>query len=439
MRRSRIVIAGGALALAVALVVAVAARGTARDPIRVGVLTECSGLLGQTKELVLAGAALPLIDRGGTRHEDGRVTGARVGGREVELVPACTEFTYFHLLTLATRRLIEDDGVDIVLGPVGAGEGVVLRDLAARYPDVTFLEGPPLAQEATLRDSRPNLFRFGPDGAQTTAGLGTYAYRALGWRRAVVVAEDFSDGWELAAGFVAEFCALGGDVVERDWFSLFLPDPSPSARRHAAEADGVVVLSELSPAAYLAAYGRAVGSLRRRVLLGGSAFLDPRNVRLPGVDLHGAVRGGYIPLDPDVTTMRTFRARFERVFPELPPGPAKDVFVVPLYTAMTAVVSAVDQTGGELGEGQRDVRASLSSLELAVPQGKVRLDRNRQAIAPIYLERIGSSPRGGAAVEAARTVRDVDQGFGGIFTAHTPRPSATEPVCERRRRPAWAR
>jgi branched-chain amino acid transport system substrate-binding protein len=106
---------------------------------------------------------------------------------------------------------------------------------------------------------------------------------------------------------------------------------------------------------------------------------------------------------------------------------------------MSAVVSAVDQTGGELGDGQRDFRASLSSLELAAPQGEVRLDRNRQAIAPIYLERIESSPGRPAAVEAVRTVRDVDQAFGGMFTAHTPSPSATEPVCKSRRPPAWAK
>ena len=88
---------------------------------------------------------------------------------------------------------------------------------------MTFLASEMGSQETTLRDPPPNLFRFAPTGAQTTAGLGTYAYRDLGWRRAVVVAEDWYPGWESAAGFVAEFCALGGDVVERDWYSLFVP------------------------------------------------------------------------------------------------------------------------------------------------------------------------------------------------------------------------
>ena len=35
----------------------------------------------------------------------------------------------------------------------------------------------------------------------------------LGWRRAAVLAPDQPWGWQPAAGFVAEFCALGGEVV----------------------------------------------------------------------------------------------------------------------------------------------------------------------------------------------------------------------------------
>jgi branched-chain amino acid transport system substrate-binding protein len=438
MRRSRIVVGGCLLALAILLTVAGIGAGDSRDPIRIGVLTDCAGLLAQSHQPVLAGAALPLVERGGTRHDDGSVSGAEVRGRPIELVPACTEFTYLHVLTFATRRLIEEDGVDLVLGPIGGPEGVVFRDLARHYPDVTFIEGPSLPQEATLRDPQPNLFRFTPDGAQITAGLGTYAYRELGWRRAVVVGEPFSDGWELAAGFAAEFCALGGGVVERDWQSLLVPDPSAAARRHARTADGVVVLSSIAPVAFLAAYVREVGALSTRTLLAGPAFLDPRNLSSPGVDLEGVVLGGYIPLDPGMGSMRDFLSRLERVFPELPPGPAKASAVMPVYTAMRAVLTALDETGGELGDHQRELRAALSSLELAVPQGTIRLDRNRQAVAPIYLQRIARRPGGTLELETVRTIRDVEQTYGGIFTATTPRPSPTEPACQRRRPPAWA-
>jgi branched-chain amino acid transport system substrate-binding protein len=111
---------------------------------------------------------------------------------------------------------------------------------------------------------------------------------------------------------------------------------------------------------------------------------------------------------------------------------------MPVYTAMRAVLTALDETGGELGDHQRELRAALSSLELAVPQGAIRLDRNRQAVAPIYLQRIARRPGGTLELETVRTIRGVEQTYGGIFRATTPRPSPTEPSCRRRRPPAWA-
>ena len=62
----------------------------------------------------------------------------------------------------------------------------------------------------------PNLFRFTPDGAQLMAGLGAYAYHELGWRRAATIADDQSFDYTQVAGFVAEFCSLGG-TVEQVW------------------------------------------------------------------------------------------------------------------------------------------------------------------------------------------------------------------------------
>ena len=224
-----------------AIVAALAAGcGEKREVVRVGVLVDCTGLIAPSHDMSLAGAALPLLERGGHLARGGLENGAAgavVGNRELELIPACTELTYTHLMVAATRRLIEEQHVDVVVGPVGTPEGVVFRDLAAHYPNVTFMSGAALAQQETLRDPQPNLFRFTFDGPQSVAGLGAYAYDVLGWRHAVVVAEPYGEGWERVAGFVTEFCALGGKIVERDLTALLTPDPSAAASRHAA-ADG---------------------------------------------------------------------------------------------------------------------------------------------------------------------------------------------------------
>ena len=59
----------------------------------------------------------------------------------------------------------------------------------------------------------PNFFRFHGDGAQWNAGLGDILHNDAGWDTAAVIADDYSFGWTSAAGFIADFCAVGGEVV----------------------------------------------------------------------------------------------------------------------------------------------------------------------------------------------------------------------------------
>ena len=421
----------------VLVVVIASGCGGNRETVRVGVLTECAGLFATSNDIARAGAALALLERGGERTGGG---GARadVAGRRVELVPACTELTYLHLLILSTRRLVEEDEVDVVVGSIGGAESVTFRKLAARYPDVTFV-APFGAQEATLRDAPANLFRITPDWAQTSAGLGSHAFRELGWRRAVVVGEPFDPSWEIAAGFVAEFCALGGRVVERDWSALYLPDSSEAARRHAREADGVVLVPAVTPpVAYLAAYAKAAAPVARRLLLSSPVFLEPRTLAVKGADLSGVVVGGFLPLGGGPERMEAFRSSYAARFPDHPIARLQEQIVIPVYTAVAAVTAALQVTGGELGDGQSLLRRALAR-PFAAPWGTIRLDGNRQASGPTYLERIEVAANGNVTARPVRTLRGVEQSFGGIFTDRTVPPSAATPTCERRPPPRWAR
>jgi Periplasmic binding protein len=172
---------------AICLALSLVACGEEQDPVRVGVLTECVGPFEASKETMLAAAALPFLERGARLQGDGPMDGldaARVGGRPIELLVGCTIQSDQVRQIVETRRLIEDEGADVIIGPVGEAEGVLVRRLAERYPDVTFILGISAAQETTLHDSQPNVFRFVADGAQSAAGLATHAFRDLGWRRA---------------------------------------------------------------------------------------------------------------------------------------------------------------------------------------------------------------------------------------------------------------
>ena len=296
----------GARALAavgstVAVLVA-AGCGGGGEAIRIGVLTDCVGFSAGVSDAALGAAELPLLERGarlaGRTPGDG-VEGARVAGRRVELLRGCTESGNYARLIEVARRLIEKEHADILVGPVGEGDGVVLRDVAARHPGVTVVLALSDAQESTLQRPAPNVFRFLPDGAQAAAGLGAYAYHVLGWRTAALIGTD-DIAWPQAAGFVAEFCALGGRVVDRRWFTLFDRWPRSLAAAISPDADGVALFPAFTEdwIAVAKAYGKLRGGLSRRVVLGPGTF--PENAKTlarSGAPFVGAATVVGLPFD----------------------------------------------------------------------------------------------------------------------------------------------
>ena len=97
--------------------------GDDAEPLRVGLLRDCSGLLGSTKDGAVAGAELPLIQRGAQLHREGELANARIGNVKIELVPACTEVTQLSQLIAETRWLVETKHAEVVIGPLGTGKG----------------------------------------------------------------------------------------------------------------------------------------------------------------------------------------------------------------------------------------------------------------------------------------------------------------------------
>ena len=105
-----------------------------------------------------------------------------IGGKRIEWIRESSDAQADVALARA-RKLIEQDDVDIIIGPLSGAEGIALRDYFAHAwkarPSSTASSG---AADTTLRDASPNFFRFNTEGTQWMAGLGTYVYDELGGR-----------------------------------------------------------------------------------------------------------------------------------------------------------------------------------------------------------------------------------------------------------------
>lgn len=427
---------GTLLVLTVALALLGTSCGGSSDEnaVKIGVLADC-GYLAQWREVAMAGAELPLLRRGGdlrgSRPLDG-VEDAAIAGRPVELVLGCASDPTGG--TVEARRLVEGEGVDLV---VGLGFGTALVRYAAKQSGVTFVT------DGTIGPG-PNMFTFTTTAAQQSAGLGTYAYEELGWRRAVTIAEPDVIAWGEVAGFVAEFCSLGGEIVERAWLDTYPELPERIVTSPAKDVDGYYVASsptQVRTDQVLERLRDLTPALAGHVIPGAAyAPADEDAVKRLGDDLVGLVTAWDIPAVAAPPALTEYHAEFSQAFPTLSELASQFSHAYDLlyHNAMEAVLRALEQVDADLSAGQTRFREALAAIHLEAPNGPIRLDENHQAVVPIYLFRIAGMLESGPAYEPLRTLDEVDASFGGRFGPGDPVPSRSEPPCESGHPPPWA-
>jgi branched-chain amino acid transport system substrate-binding protein len=431
--------AAALFAMATAALVAAAGCGGGEKPFRIGLLVDCVGIFRTLDAVELSGAELPLLERGarlkGADDPTRGVTAAHVAGRPVELVPACTETLEFSTFFEQARRLIELEHADAVVGGAFGVDGIAMREVARRYPGVVFVVAPNGPREVTLHDRPPNLFRVAADHGQLVAGLATYAYRELGWRSAAVVSDDWDGGWGSAAAFIAEFCSLGGHVVEQMRTSS-LDQAVAEAPRIARSADGVALLTTGifgSQSRFVGRLATALGTPARRLVLGPSVVSDAETIGSVK-SLTGVAGAAFTPPLEATSSSRAYETAYVRAFGGAHPESARATLTVTYRNAVEAVLEALERGQGDTKRVEGELAGFRSDL-VGVP---VRIDHNGQAVVSSTIVRIGPpAPGGERASKLLRQIPDVDQSIGGLLASGL-RPGSADRPCRRTLLPPWA-
>jgi branched-chain amino acid transport system substrate-binding protein len=411
--------------------------------IKIGILSDCEGAFGAFYEPDIAGAQVPLINRGAKANNpekpsDG-ITGAKVAGKNIEIVGyGCADDTADKAIE-ETRRLMEQEDADILVGPLSGDEGIAVANYAKEHPDKTFVNGTSGAQDTTLDVRAPNFFRYHTDGAQWSAGLGDYAYNELGWRTAAVIGDDYSFPYTSLAGFIAEFCAIGGKVTERVWPPLNEKDYSSYISQIPEDVDGLMVaVGGTGLLAFLKQYEQQRGKIDTKKTIGNLFWDDPLVLKEVGDALVGGVVSGETAGDSTEPAARQYVGEIEKAYPEIGPL-ASSVFVYNYYTAMEALIKGLEAVNGDISGGQKALQEALANVELDAAYGHIELDENRQAISDNYVKQIVRDTTGDGVpdVRTIRRIPAVDQSFGGFFTPASPSLDRENPKCEKKDPPPW--
>jgi branched-chain amino acid transport system substrate-binding protein len=392
----RILLSTAAAAVAWGLGIGTAA---AQDSIKVGVLATLEGAFTVLGEDSMRGADLAF-----QQHN------MMAGGKKIEIVTGSSDASPDSAIA-AAKKLVEQDKVDILIGPLSGSEGLAVKDYAKTQPQVTFINGTSAAQDTTLRDPAPNFYRFTTDGVQWQAGLGEYAFKDKGYKKMVVIAEDYSFPYTQVMGFMLPYCELGGKVVDKFWVPIGNKDFSSIVASIPDDIDAIyVALGGADAVNFLSQYEQAGGD---KPLVGGSITVDQTVLGSEGKRkdyMLGTPSAGPIADSWDNAGWKKFVEDYKAAFPKGFPSPS--LFAHGYYVETLALLTALDKVGGDLGDNQAKLRETLASLQLDTPTGKVSLDKNRNAIADIFLTEVAEGSDGKLYNKVVRVIPQVNQLMG---------------------------
>ncbi len=387
------------------------------QPVKIGLLATLEGPFAAGGADGMRGAELAVIQRGGV-----------VAGRKIEVIKASSDAKP-DVAVNATRKLVEQDKVDVMVGPLSGGEGIAVKDYSKTQPQVTFINGGSGAQATTLVNPSPNFFRFNTEGGQWMVGLGKAAIDK-GYKKVMIIAEDYAFPYSQVQGFMAEYCRLGGKVPEKAWVPLGGKDYSSVIAKIPKDVDALlVVLGGADAVNFLNQYENAGGD---KPMLGGSITVsqDVLNYRGKRRDsLVGTLSAGPYADSYDGAEWKAFVADYRKNFPVSKGGyPSPSLFAYVYYVNMKAALDGLEAVKGDLSGGQKKYREALSKMVLKTPNGDVKLDANRQAIGTTFVTEVVKDSKGELTTKVARKVDNVEQTLG-IPPAQFKIGSRDEPNC----------
>jgi branched-chain amino acid transport system substrate-binding protein len=327
-----------------------------------------------------------------------------VGGRRIEFIRESSNAQADVALARA-RKLIEQDNVDIILGPLSGAEGIALRDYSRTLTGRTIVNGSSGAADTTLRNPSPNFFRFNTDGTQWMAGLGNHVFRTMGIRDVAIVAGDYAFPYAQVFGFNLEFCRMGGRVTHY-WAPLGTTDfGAQIAQINRSNAGALVVVhGGTDGLAFMTQYAQAGG---QRPLIAGSIMADQSMLSARGP--HRRIMTGMISAGPiadviDDPMWREFVERYRRRW--LNEGGLN------YATNLAGILEGLRAVDGDLSGNQAAFQRALSAARFKAPTGAdVSLDHNRQAVSDIFMNRVEERD-GRAQVVAFHRTPQVNQTLG---------------------------
>ena len=394
----------------------------AQEKPKIGVMATLSGPLTSGGEDSIRGMQIAA-----------KLAGNKIAGKELEIIIASTDASPDSALR-AARKFVEQDKVNLIIGPVSGSEGIALRDYSKTVPNVTIINGSSGALETTYVNASPNFFRFNTEGSQWMAGLGDYVFKEKGYKKVAIIAEDYSFPYTQVFGFALGYCQAGGQITQRQWVPLGTKDFGSVIAAIPDDVDAVYLgLGGGDAVNFLNQYSQTGGKAK---FIGGSIMVDQTVLSSRGAAkrlLVGTPSAGPQADGWDNAKWKEWVKVYQDSFPADKRFAAPSLFATNYYNAFNALKIAMEKVNGDLADGGTKLRAELAKVELDAPNGKITLDSNRQAIAANFITEVAELANGDLTNKYIKILPGVGQTLGMSADAFKAvgLPSRTNPECKK--------
>ena len=301
------------------------------------------------------------------------------------------------------------DKVHFIIGPSLGHEGMAAVDWGARNPEVPMLIGYSAPEDITMRKATNSVIRPGWTGAQVIFNFGQYCAKDLGYKKIIIVGQDYSYPWDQAAGFIRGFLENGGEKVERIWHPVEAVDfSSIMAKLMSMSKEYDAVLNNSGGA-------QVIGFFKQWKQFGLDKIypqiLGQANVPIVSMlsELGDSALGVYSSLhyydgNPSEANQK-FRESFKKKYGHYP-----DVIAVQGYDAVHVAFKAMKAINGQVDDPKKFI-AALRQVKMSVdesPRGPFYFDKYANPVQNIYIKKVVKKD-GRLMNEAVKTYEEVSQ------------------------------
>jgi branched-chain amino acid transport system substrate-binding protein len=301
-----------------------------------------------------------------------------MSGRKVELVTADTAGVPATART-KTQELVEKNNVHCLIGPLAAFEALATDDYIRQTKMPTLSVA--AAEDMTQRNPNPWFVRATSTSSQCAHPLGEYAAKELKFKRMITIADDIAYGQEMCAGFQRVFEDNGGQIIQKLFPPLTVPDYG-SYVGQLKNADGIFLGFAGSNGFRFLRQFVEYGQKDKMQVIGGMTALDEAVLRNMGDEALDIITTCWYSAELDAKPNQSFAPAFRKEF-KYDPG----YYAAGTYVNGAILEAAVKAVNGNV-EDKPAFMAALRSTNVDTARGPVKFDDLGNVVGNVYLRKV---------------------------------------------------